>query len=159
MGAVRDPVRHGRRIGGREGDMPEAQGTITRMTPADAGMLVDGVHGYYATVRMVDIATAHGWVPSELDAALIESRRHPERDDVPEILQALADSDSLPECWEELVTEVQDWLDLNVAPDGHLFGWEDGSFYLASQEWWCEAAGSGYVCDDESHHHRKHPEG
>ena len=32
--------------------------------------------------------------------------------------------------------EVETWLNDNVAPEDHLFGWFDGEFFLQSIDWW-----------------------
>lgn len=135
----------------------------TRLTPADAGCLVDGSHTNVlsASLAMVDIAQAYGWEPrtheAELDLALIEWARHPEREDLPEVLAGIANC--LPECFTDLCRDIEDWLNDMVAPeddaDGtvYVFGWHDSDFFLASGEWWCEVAGG--VCDDAGHNHRR----
>lgn len=130
-----------------EENLPPAP-TVTRASPDQAGVWVDEVHGIYAPVGMADVALAFGWQPNDLDAAIIEWARHPER----ALSDALAavDIDSLPEFWAELQGDIEQWLNDHVAPDGHSFGWHDGSFHLASATWWCEGSGP---CDDPEHDH------
>jgi hypothetical protein len=90
---------------------------------------------------MVDIAMANGWQPDELDAALIEWHRHPEREQLPEALAA-HDPDSLGQMFHEMTLDVEEWFNEHVVPLDEAgeplasFGWHEGSFYLQTPVWW-----------------------
>jgi hypothetical protein len=38
----------------------------------------------------------------------------------------------------EAASEVEDWLNDNVAPEGYSFGWHEGEFFLWSEKQWEE---------------------
>lgn len=102
----------------------------TKLTPADSGCYVDGHWGQYGTARVVMIAAGYGY-PETVDVALAE--RH---------LATMGPSDAPGLSDTEFDTLVyagdaaESWLNENVAPDGHTFGWHDGEFYLWSTESW-----------------------
>jgi hypothetical protein len=127
--------------------------TIQKATPDEAGTWVDEHRGYErGQVRMVTIAKGSGWQPAtELDAALYEWARYPERERVPEALQAM-DPDDLPEAWASLCDDVAEWFNTELAPPGHSFRWHEGGFYLFADRVWCRID-NPLRCDDAAHKH------
>ena len=126
--------------------MPDALSTappIRRAAFADLGVWVDETRGHYATLRMVEIAMSRGWQATELDAGLIDWFRHPEREELPQALAAV-DVDSLPEMWQDLCSDVEEWFNDHVTPLDSAgdplasFGWWEGSFHLQTATWWNE---------------------
>lgn len=95
-----------------------------KATANDAGCWVDGVRGYHALVRMVDIAEQHGYPLSEGDRDMVE-RYDTGSTDHDSVIHTIAD-------------EAESWLNDNVAPDGYSFGWHDGDFMLWSESDWSE---------------------
>jgi hypothetical protein len=102
-------------------------------------------------MRMVTIAKGSGWRAStELDAALYEWARYPERE-LPEALQAM-DPDDLPEAWASLCDDVAEWFNAELAPPGYSFRWHEGGFYLFADRVWCRID-NPLRCNDAAHKH------
>lgn len=102
--------------------------TTKRATPADAGCWIDGWMGQYAVAEMVTIAAAHGYADAEIidiatrKLACMGASTAPEITiDEEETLSFAAD-------------EVEQWMNENVAPEGHYFQWFDGEFFLSADE-------------------------
>jgi hypothetical protein len=105
---------------------------IIKAIPADAGCYVDGHWGQYGTAHMVMRATEFGYA----DAEVIDlAARHLDNMG-PSDAEGLTDD----EYWTlvDASDEVENWLNDNVAPQGHSFGWYEGEFYLGSEQWWEE---------------------
>ncbi len=103
---------------------------IVKATPADAGCYVDGHWGQYGIAHMVDRATEFGFEDVGLEdiagrhlACIGPSTAEPITDDEH---QALSDA----------AGDVEQWLNDNVAPEGHSFGWYEGEFYLWPDAQW-----------------------
>jgi hypothetical protein len=124
-----------------EGKLPTV--TVIRATADQAGCWVDGAAGIYAGVRMVDIATAHGYQVTADDAPVVDWARAGRH--------TPGGRDDWPEFWDEIQDEVTQWLTDNVAPEGHLFEWSDGDLMMWSEAASCEA--SGDICQDAGHVH------
>jgi len=100
-------------------------------TAEDAGCWVDGVSGFYATVRMVELAVDRGWPITPADRAAVDAYKGPGTTglDVAEIGQ-----------------DAENFLNDRIAPLGYEFGWSDGDFMLQSESWWCEVFGDRCWC-------------
>ena len=73
-------------------------------TPPKHGLVFDGdVRGRFTGEPVQHMATAYGWTGEELPAD--------------------------NEFYDEAITEAEDWLNDNVAEDGSVFHFSDGSFY------------------------------
>lgn len=103
---------------------------ITKATPEDAGCYVDGHWGQYGVAHMVKRAQEFGFdddaeVVGIADRHLASMSRfaEPISDDEHETLMWASD-------------EVENWLNEHVAPEGYSFGWNDGEFFLWSDEEW-----------------------
>ena len=73
-------------------------------TPPPHGLVFDGdVRGTFTGEAVQDLATSYGWTGEELPAD--------------------------NEFYDEAITEAEDWLNDNVAEDGSVFHFADGSFY------------------------------
>lgn len=115
--------------------------TIERAKPSDSGCWVDGHWGQYAIASMIDKADDWGWAESThiLDIAM----RH---------LSSMGPSDSegITDDEHEQLSDASDsveqWLNANVAPEGYLFHWSDGEFFLSP---WCGMPW-GEPCEDET---------
>lgn len=84
-----------------------------QLTAADAGCWVDGHWGQFGSSRVIQIAHEFGWQ----DYLVV----HP--DD--EFIHDYAD-------------KAEEWMNNNVAPDGHSFGWYDGEWFLWPYSTWEE---------------------
>ena len=73
-------------------------------TPPPHGLVFDGdVRGTFTGEPVQHMATAYGWTGEELPAD--------------------------NEFYDEAITEAEDWLNDNVAEDGSVFHFSNGSFY------------------------------
>jgi hypothetical protein len=73
-------------------------------TPPPHGLIFDGdVRGTFTGEPVQHMATAYGWTGEELPAD--------------------------NEFYDEAITEAEDWLNDNVAEDGSVFHFSNGSFY------------------------------
>lgn len=106
--------------------------TIIKALPKDAGCYVDGHWGQYGVSRVIDVAAGFGFDDAE---ALDLASRH----------MALYGPSSAPELtdddWDSLIwasERAEQWLNDNIAPQDHYFGWYDGEFFLQSVDWWDE---------------------
>lgn len=91
-----------------------------QLTAADAGCWVDGHWGQYGSSRVIKLAQEFGWdvyiAPPVLDI---------EEDWESEFIYDLAD-------------KAEQWMNDNIAPDGHSFGWYDGEWFLWPYSTWEE---------------------
>lgn len=108
--------------------------TVKRATAADAGCWVDGHYGQYAVAIMVSVATQCGFADDEL--ALIAARHLASMAAPSDSSSQLTDTEA--EYLFDSSDRVESWLNEHVAPAGYLFGWHDGEFFLASDDWWQE---------------------
>lgn len=93
-----------------------------QLTAADAGCWVDGHWGWRGSYRLIQLAHEFGW--QEYTAAPIDPD-HALSGDGEEFIHDIAD-------------EAEAWMNNNVAPDGHSFGWFDGEWFLWSHSTWEE---------------------
>jgi len=94
-----------------------------------AGCLIDGHHGHYGTVALLELALAHGMPNS------------PDKDGIgyAEVAADYRETGGLGDHCEfiaECSDDAEDWLNDNIAPEGHQFGWSDGEFFLLTTEEW-----------------------
>lgn len=82
-----------------------------QLTAADAGCWVDGHWGQYGSLKVIQIAQEFGLWPDET-------------------------FDNENEFIHEIADEAEQWMNDNVAPDGHSFGWFDGEWFLWPYETW-----------------------
>lgn len=106
--------------------------TIVKATPEDAGCYVDGHWGQFAVAHMIQRAEEFGYensVVTDLAARHLASIGPSDEpgitDDEHEILSDASD-------------DAENWLNENVAPEGHSFGWFEGEFYLWPIATWDE---------------------
>lgn len=101
--------------------------TIVRADVADAGCWIDGHWGIYGSARLIAIAQGRGMRLSEDDLRFVDAWHNAissiNGDDVTEAMWSIAD-------------DTETWLNDHCAPDGYMFGWHDGEFFLSSDEWW-----------------------
>lgn len=86
-----------------------------QLTAADAGCWVDGHWGQFGSSRVIQLANEFGWTGYIID-------------DQPEDYEFIHD----------IADEAEEWMNNNVAPDGHSFGWFDGEWFLWSHSTWEE---------------------
>lgn len=102
---------------------------VKKLSPADAGCWVDGHWGQYAVARMTQIAGQGGY----------DSQRILDLADRHLASQTTGDTGLTPDESEELMDasdSAEQWMNEHLAPEGYLFSWEDGEFWLLSQEEW-----------------------
>lgn len=95
-------------------------------TPDQAGCWVDGSFGQYADAHVILSACASGWL--DMAAFDIASRwiaMEPFTDSELHLLVSFAD-------------DAEAWMNENIAPEGYMFGWHDGEFFMMTTEWWME---------------------
>jgi len=108
---------------------------ITKATPADVGCYVAGTWGQYGLARMIVVAVAEFGF-DESDVIDLANRKLGEMDY--ETTEYLTDDEHT---WlSDAGDEVEQWLNDNVAPEDHYFGWFDGEFFLQSVDWWDEGS-------------------
>jgi hypothetical protein len=105
------------------------------LTAEDAGCYVDGWWGQYAVAHMVQRAEELGYDDHEIIS--LATRKLASMG--PSTDPGLTDDED--EALTEASDSVETWLNDNVAPAGYLFGWEDGEFFLWSDEQWNRADG------------------
>jgi hypothetical protein len=106
---------------------------VVKATPDEAGCWIDGHWGQYGPARLVQLAIAYGWDDEEASELATKhlASMGPSDD------EGLTDDE-----YEALVghggaaDDAEDFLNESVAPDGYLFGWHDGEFFLWSNEDW-----------------------
>ncbi|MFY1620061.1 hypothetical protein [Micromonospora sp. WMMD736] len=118
---------------------------ITPAFASDAGCWIDGHWGQYATVRLMSLAVERGWRLSDEDDAIFLR------------LHVSAGSPSSPEAsdgdWEALyeqgglADQAEAWLNDHVAPEGFVFGWHDGEFFLWPVHVWHWQGDDPDACD------------
>lgn len=97
--------------------------TIITWEPESAGCIVGGSYGQYASLEVINLAIASGWVDED-------AQRLVEAED--EMLEMLREYEN------EIADDAEAWMNENVAPEGYSFGWHDGEFFLWSIEDWEE---------------------
>ena len=104
--------------------------TPTRWTTADAGHLIDGARGYQAIAAMIDMAVANGFELGSSDkkamAGFIKGEATYKSD-----LGATIDIGDWVLNQGGLADKASDWMNEHLAPEGHVFHWYEGSFYLS----------------------------
>lgn len=93
------------------------------LTEADAGCWVDGHWGHYISARAIQIAIGAGWNDLEANHA---AEKYLEGDI----------DDGLAELVYELGDEAVGWMNANIVPPGHTFGWVEGELFLLSDVQW-----------------------
>lgn len=83
-----------------------------QLTAADAGCWVDGHWGWQGSLRVIQLAHEFGWTE-------YTDPVHPDDEYV-----------------HEIADQAEEWMNNNVAPDGHSFGWFDGGWFLWSYDTW-----------------------
>ena len=104
----------------------------TTVTPVDAGCWVDGHWGQYGPARVIEVAGDYGF--DHPKAASLASRHVASMgpSDSPDL------TDDEYEAMQWASEEAESYLNEHVAPEGYAFGWQDGEFFLQSEEWWSE---------------------
>lgn len=117
----------GKQLGGECPDKKEA----VKLTADDSGCWVDGHWGQYAVAHLVQRAEELGYADAEVISL---ADRH--MDDLGSRTTSLSDD----EYWalNEASSEVENWLNDNVVPEGYSFGWHEGEFFLWPESQWEE---------------------
>jgi hypothetical protein len=102
-------------------------------TPADAGCLIDGHHGWHGHAMAIDLAVDAGMPLTDQDQDILDRYRSGDPDQDPEgnLSDAMINQGGL-------LDQSEDWLNDHAAPEGYSFGWHDGEFFLWSTETWEE---------------------
>lgn len=101
---------------------------IALPTADDAGCWIDGHWGQYAIARMASIAGAFGFEDASPRLMDIVARKLASMgpnggpDITPDEEEYLFDS----------ADEVEEWLNDNIAPEGYVFAWYEGEFFLTN---------------------------
>lgn len=125
---------------------------MAKATAGQAGCWIDGSRGIYATSELVQIALSY---PGFLKG---RDRRETtyQRTEARHILRAYYDGEETVKyrrhprygsSYTVTITEVGDkvsylaeqaeqFLNEHVAPEGYLFGWNDGDFFFHPESWW-----------------------
>ncbi|MFC3504467.1 hypothetical protein ACFOOK_26345 [Micromonospora krabiensis] len=113
---------------------------LANVSTTSAGCWIDGHWGRFGSARLLSIATSHGWVPEPADDEVV-GRLIAELDGVE------ADEDDWESLSEQggLADQAEVWLNAYAAPEGYLFGWHDGEFFLWPEHVW--HADDPGVCD------------
>lgn len=90
---------------------------------SDAGCLVDGAHGWHAHAMVIDLAVSAGMPLDYGDRLALDSYRESGNDPTAVILDHVLDSGGL-------LDRAEQWLNDYAAPNGHVFGWSGGEFFL-----------------------------
>lgn len=104
----------------------------TKLSPVDAGCLVDGHWGQYGIARVVTLAASLGYA----DTAGIALAQRKLAAMMPSDAPALSEDDE--QALADSADSAETWLNEHAAPQDHMFGWYDGEFYLHSVDWWSE---------------------
>lgn len=105
---------------------------IIKAKESDIGCYVDGHWGQYGTAHMIIRATEFGYEDQEV----IDLAQNKMDSMLPNPTYDFSESEE-----EKLIyasDEVENWLNENVAEEGHSFGWYDGEFFYQSSQWWEE---------------------
>jgi hypothetical protein len=102
---------------------------IAKASPLEIGCWIDGWRGWRASARLVEIARGRGMAISDEDwkAVVVYQSGEGSADDA-EVVSELAD-------------KAEGWLNEHVAPEGHRFGWQDGEFFLWTDDEWADGPG------------------
>lgn len=114
-----------------------------RMTAADAGCIVDGPAGIYGPRIVIELALEHGWAGEDANySASMDVRWMNDYEAGPSVQADCAERVHEQGGW---LDEAEEFLNANVAPEGFLFGWHDGEFFLSPI---CDNDDEG--CDDDA---------
>lgn len=105
----------------------------TKFQPA-TGCWIDDRWGQYGVTRLIEIAKDYGFVTYDDDEAAIYAFKHGEDEFWFENSIHFATDWILMQGG--LGDDAEDWLDVNVAQEGYMFGWIDGEFYYMHKSWW-----------------------
>jgi hypothetical protein len=103
---------------------------IKRWTPADAGCLISSGHGWRSVGYVIQMAMDNGYSDKASDrlavTAFLDNRT------------TFTDSFGIEQDTSDWVLDqggladtAVDWLNEHIAPEGHLFHWHEGDFYLS----------------------------
>lgn len=88
----------------------------------DAECIFDGHHGQYIYQMIVDLADSLRWRMSAQDRERYDAR----------------EDNTASEFMIELADDAELWLNSVHARKGWSYGWYDGEFFYATNEWWEE---------------------
>lgn len=86
----------------------------------DTGCVFDGHHGQYIYSMIVELAINEGWPEESYDKTWWDG---------------LTDKGASEEMI-EAAEEAEEWLNENIAEDGHHYGWNDGEYFYWTDEHW-----------------------
>lgn len=119
---------------------------ITKWDPSHIGCYIDEANwGWRGQRRLVTIANAEG-MPLDADDEVILTAfdthdTFHEGAPIEEVTLSTGEKCDPIEAVNDqggLADKAEEWLNENCAPEGYAFGWHDGSFFFASDEWWAE---------------------
>lgn len=102
----------------------------TRWTEADAGLLIDGVHGWYAIGAMIDLAVNNGYELGNSDTKAMVAF-HTGAQKFESDLGGHLDASDWILNQGGLADQALEWMNEHLAPEAHIFHWYDGNFYLS----------------------------
>ena len=103
---------------------------IQKMTLRMVGEIVSDACGQYALALSISIAGDHGYDNDEI----VTLARKKMACEMPSTAPSLTEHEE--EILDMAADEVENWMNENIAPEGHSFGWWDGGFYLWPDATW-----------------------
>lgn len=99
---------------------------VQRISPDAAGCWIDDRIGHYISAEVILTAAAYGWKDeAAINAAERYNGNDPDDEDLPQYVYCAAE-------------DAVEWMNENVAPEGYMFGFHDGGFYMMTPDWWSE---------------------
>ena len=97
---------------------------MPKASAVDVGCWINGTWGHYAPTRLIEIAKENGFAVTHEEQQAINAYVDGDDGDY-EMITYLSD-------------QAEAWMNQEVAPGSHAFGWHDGEFYLWSDKDWRE---------------------
>ena len=118
-------------------DFENRNQAVKRVDPGAAGCWINGDIGHYLSAEIILIAADYGWKDERaIDAAYRYWGNDPNSGG-PDLAEYVYDA----------ALEAEEWMNEHVAPEGYMFGCEDGEFFLMHQDWWGEPLDLHWIAD------------
>lgn len=104
--------------------------TIERWKPEDAGLLIPGTHGWRAVGYVITMAMEHGFSDKASDKLAVTAFMN-NRDKFTDSFGVEHHTADWVLNQGGLADLVVDWMNEHLAPEGHIFHWHEGEFYLS----------------------------
>lgn len=108
------------------------------LTARDVGCYASSNHGEHSNARMIMSASSFGYGDDDEQQQKIVDLAQSHYDTMVSDAPKLSDADLKK--LSDAADSVVKWLNENVAPEGHEFGWHEGNFMLWSDDAWAEVA-------------------